>query len=489
MNRIIFILLCVCCVYDTKAQPDLYVPWRDSLSPPRSLRGISHMMDEQGNTYALCNVNVYVNISRGMPLEGTYCYGSAILKIDKDNKLIWKRLYEVSGGGSIGIGGRVPATQLFIKGDSIILPYNIDIGMVSCMKNSFNGATRNGFMAIDRSTGAILKNEVFNEGMGCQEYHLLLTAFQKNGNLSYLYSNVTWDSFYVNVRDAGLGFVSTSSYNNVKGGGDFNIGYDELAGQYMTGDTSGAHIYDTGWQLLRSLPLPYMDSFPWKPNIEYNFAANDAYYAINYYNVPYPPKYAYTAIFTRGGKLVSCTPSAYVDIALDDDNNLYGVSYPYDPPPIQTSDSPVIFTQTDLFQNVKRRIRFGKPNTKPMKIRVNDGDIVVTGTHSKIGAPDELYYYRQHIANIPLLINDSKLCTAIHIYPNPTTGRIKVSSDDFNLAYGANIEIYNTLGQKITNNIFDSKTLSFDLTNYPPSIYLLKIRNGNASCVTKIEKQ
>ena len=76
----------------------------------------------------------------------------------------------------------------------------------------------------------------------------------------------------------------------------------------------------------------------------------------------------------------------------------------------------------------------------------------------------------------------------ITVYPNPTAGVFTLTktgvSDNIN-----NIEIYNTIGNKIYQSTFETNTKSINISQYPKGIYIVKAYSGNNVFVEKVVYQ
>jgi len=72
----------------------------------------------------------------------------------------------------------------------------------------------------------------------------------------------------------------------------------------------------------------------------------------------------------------------------------------------------------------------------------------------------------------------AELANSVAIYPNPTTGMITITADNFTFA---KVEIYNTVGQLV-----DTKTVNkFDISSYSTGVYLFKVYDEYNNSVTK----
>jgi hypothetical protein len=69
--------------------------------------------------------------------------------------------------------------------------------------------------------------------------------------------------------------------------------------------------------------------------------------------------------------------------------------------------------------------------------------------------------------------------TFLNFYPNPTTGKFKIQSDQ-NTSNKINLKIYNLLGEKIfeKSDFNPQSSNEIDLSNSPKGIYLIKINDG-----------
>ena len=69
----------------------------------------------------------------------------------------------------------------------------------------------------------------------------------------------------------------------------------------------------------------------------------------------------------------------------------------------------------------------------------------------------------------------------IHVTPNPSTGRIKISSDQI-MNYPVNMVIYNTYGQKLGVQTIENEDSFVDL-HYPNGLYILSISTNEKSSI------
>lgn len=73
-----------------------------------------------------------------------------------------------------------------------------------------------------------------------------------------------------------------------------------------------------------------------------------------------------------------------------------------------------------------------------------------------------------------LAVDDSFIKNNIQVYPNPTSGLIKISSPDFIKI--ERVEVYNIYGQKLSTKFYNNKV---DLNNFKSGIYMMKIEDEN----------
>jgi len=86
--------------------------------------------------------------------------------------------------------------------------------------------------------------------------------------------------------------------------------------------------------------------------------------------------------------------------------------------------------------------------------------------------------------NDPSLSTDpgSSTCSEVQIFPNPTTGLIKVISD----RVIGEVEIYNSMGIEVRAFQSDLKEMTFDLSNLSKGVYYLRMNIENKTQVHKI---
>ena len=85
------------------------------------------------------------------------------------------------------------------------------------------------------------------------------------------------------------------------------------------------------------------------------------------------------------------------------------------------------------------------------------------------------------IVNTTGIDNIDGSSSLINVYPDPNTGYFTITG----LAQGQEIEIYNSLGQKIKSKIADNSTMQFDISSYGNGIYLINIQNKDGSRATQ----
>jgi hypothetical protein len=76
----------------------------------------------------------------------------------------------------------------------------------------------------------------------------------------------------------------------------------------------------------------------------------------------------------------------------------------------------------------------------------------------------------------------------IHIYPNPTSGLIRIEIQNLPFDETANITLYQLSGKLITSKR-TSESTEIDITGQPSGIYILRIVAGDAQTEWKIIKK
>ena len=87
--------------------------------------------------------------------------------------------------------------------------------------------------------------------------------------------------------------------------------------------------------------------------------------------------------------------------------------------------------------------------------------------------------------------NESDIITEsypIEIYPNPTNGEFQIEMPEES-SYNR-VEVMNIVGKQLfVKNTNSEKRLSFDLSNHPKGLYLVKISSDNEIIVKKVMHQ
>ncbi|GGB69324.1 T9SS C-terminal target domain-containing protein [Flavobacterium suaedae] len=79
--------------------------------------------------------------------------------------------------------------------------------------------------------------------------------------------------------------------------------------------------------------------------------------------------------------------------------------------------------------------------------------------------------------------NDTTVIEGLNIYPNPTSAdRVYISSKNNTLS--KDVEIYDVLGKKILQTTISGKELS--ISNIPAGVYIIKIKEGEATATRKL---
>jgi hypothetical protein len=73
--------------------------------------------------------------------------------------------------------------------------------------------------------------------------------------------------------------------------------------------------------------------------------------------------------------------------------------------------------------------------------------------------------------------------TNVYVYPNPTTGVVKI---DFNIFEETKLTVYNITGQKLFTKTVNDKTTTIDLSNLSNGVYYLQVKNEGGVNTEKI---
>ncbi|NND63131.1 MAG: T9SS type A sorting domain-containing protein [Flavobacteriaceae bacterium] len=117
--------------------------------------------------------------------------------------------------------------------------------------------------------------------------------------------------------------------------------------------------------------------------------------------------------------------------------------------------------------------------------------VVVTDMH--IHEADQLLYaatygrssYKMDISSIVLGTNDSEFDAAVSVYPNPAVDVVNIDMGQVSNKF--EIEIYNTMGQKMSANLVQNKSrTSIDVSSLSTGIYYVRISEGKQDTTKKL---
>jgi hypothetical protein len=108
-----------------------------------------------------------------------------------------------------------------------------------------------------------------------------------------------------------------------------------------------------------------------------------------------------------------------------------------------------------------------------------------TTDSSAMGANSPVYFCmdKLQVHTKPDGIADAQHATFLQVYPNPTTGELKMENGELKIE---NVEIYNVMGKKQSLNLSTPQFLN--ISHLPTGIYFLKIETEQGSVVKKVIK-
>ena len=123
--------------------------------------------------------------------------------------------------------------------------------------------------------------------------------------------------------------------------------------------------------------------------------------------------------------------------------------------------------------------------TKSGKGRGSSDEIKLINTESRLASEEE-------VENLIAEMEKSKIQPSlgynISLYPNPTNGEFQIEMPEessFN-----RVEVMNIVGKQLfVKNTNSEKRMSFDLSNQPKGLYLVKISSDNETIVKKVMHQ
>ena len=111
-----------------------------------------------------------------------------------------------------------------------------------------------------------------------------------------------------------------------------------------------------------------------------------------------------------------------------------------------------------------------------------NGNIIISG--GAFGSVESVLFRAQD----PLSVNDVNLESLIGFYPNPVKDVLNISLNNVN--EDVNFEIYNTLGQNVSEGSLSSNsTHVIDMSPYQVGIYFVKLNTSTSSIIKKVIKK
>jgi hypothetical protein len=85
-------------------------------------------------------------------------------------------------------------------------------------------------------------------------------------------------------------------------------------------------------------------------------------------------------------------------------------------------------------------------------------------------------------------VSESKLDELISVYPNPTTGELRVTSDKLQIE---NIEVFDVYGRKIFSNhlITSSSHQKINIENLSSGVYFMKLNTDKGEVIKRVIKE
>ena len=109
-------------------------------------------------------------------------------------------------------------------------------------------------------------------------------------------------------------------------------------------------------------------------------------------------------------------------------------------------------------------------------------------SYAQWGYPDyEYYLFTLPVSGLGQIELDSLFNT--NLYPNPTQGQINIQINGLNTEEFVVLELIDLLGKVIFKETGNTSNYTFDLSTYPKSLYLLKVKIGDELVVKKVMHQ
>ncbi len=427
----------------------------------------------------------------GIPIEGEYSFGNACFFIGNDGVIEHRKYFDNNETFPSQEGiGRVPGTFFFSSDDSdnFILPYTKHFGIVQC-EDTLQGrlTDRFGMIETDFENGDYsIIDTLYNLAGLCESlfpigYYIVSDSFLMVLKDNYDDMSITfnWYDFQLNLlsetQKTLFTFEATTTGTAVDESGNLI-----LPGRDVTDENTMAlfKVSQTGDSLTKKNVLS--STHPFTSLAIAGKQDSDILVAAYRYNMDYSETEYFLFCFDEelNEKWRKQFPSNIKAItALDEGQGYLVVSMP-------TSGQPSPFSVS--FLNGEGELisseQYGEENDIPEKIKIIDDSLfAVIGTkfigyqNSTIGNPYASIFVS--VDTIQKLII-SKVQENVgrdiqmEIYPNPTTGVLKICLPEGNLSQ---VQLFDIHGKLLLQKSADHQTIQLETVEFPNGIYILNL--------------
>ena len=93
-------------------------------------------------------------------------------------------------------------------------------------------------------------------------------------------------------------------------------------------------------------------------------------------------------------------------------------------------------------------------------------------------------------ANVDIEVYSSPFLKEFSVYPNPTTGALKLTIETFGETQNLELKVFSLIGQEMYSERLSPfsglKQVSLDLSQFPKGLYMVEITNGEKSKMKRV---
>ncbi len=458
------------------------VDWDDDAI---SVIGLKAQEDADGNFIILSNNQHFEADINGVPIEGDMTLGSELTKISANGEILWKKSYSTNQypiitSGDLNLLGRTPAPHFILNTQQeILLPFSRYTGILPCDDLIGNSSLKKSVLLMDKE-GAVDQQKLFLHDDLCDDDRIL--DLIQVGNFYYLlYQENIKEQLVLEILTEELEIVQQTIINAPTNWSYLDPSHQQIL--VLSADT--LTTYDFLGQEKTKVNLN-LNLSPTKVQFAANANFNAFLFSGNSHSTQ--EKASALLVLNKAGDLLESVMFPQVDfcdLAITESDRILVLSdrsqgdfYDSIPQPLRVT----------LFDSQLRMLAYkdhGIPFVHPSSISLtSDRGYCITGTRLKSidlingQAPNQLFFKKEHLADLTLDNKELNGELSIKLYPNPTNASVLVdlgSTEVSDFVY--RIEILSINGEVLQGIDNCSKSQLLSLDSLPAGYYWVRMTN------------